>query len=114
MAAAALATVGRSKPRYQDDARVGLVHFTFVMLCAHDAGHARFHRVEQVVDMPAQRLVPPHVPGDPCLEIALCRAGVDVFARRKIELAQAADLQAHSLTQADVELVGAEHRVFVG
>lgn len=113
MAAAAFSTVGSTKTRHQYDARVGLVHFAFVTLCAHDAGHTRFHRVEQIVDMPAQCLVTPHVPRDPRLEIAFCRSGVDVFASRKIELAQAADLQAHSLAQADVELVGAEHGVFV-
>ena len=94
MAAAAFSTVGCTKPRHQNDARVGLVHFAFVSLSAHDGGDTRFHRVEQVVDMPAQCLVTPHVPRDARFEIALCRSGVDVYASRKIELAQAADLQA--------------------
>lgn len=113
MAAAAISTVRRAETRYQNDARVGLVHFAFVVLRANDVGDTRFHGIEQVVDMPAQCLVSPHVPGDACFEIAFCRAGVDVFARWKIELAQAADSQAHRLAQADVELVGAEHGVFV-
>jgi len=113
MAAAAFSTVGCAKTRHQNDARVGLVHFAFVTLCAHDAGDTRFHRGEQVVDMPAQCLVTPHVSRDARFEIALCRSCVDVIPSRKIELAQAADLQARSLAQADVELVSAEHSVFV-
>ncbi len=94
MAATAISAVGCAKPWHQHDARVGLVQFAFVTLGAHDIGDTRFHRREQVVDMPTQSLVTPHVPGDARLEIALCRSGVDVFPSRKIELAQAADLQA--------------------
>lgn len=113
MAAAAISTVGCAKTRHQHDARVGLVHFAFVTLRAHDAGDTRFHRVKQVVDMPAQCLVIPHVSGDARFEIALCRSGVDVIAGWKIKLAQAADLQAYRLVQVDVELVGAQHGGFV-
>ena len=93
MAAAAISTVGRAKARHQNDARVGLVHFAFITLSAHDGGDTRLQRVEQVVDMPAQCLVTPHVPRDARFEIALCRSGVDVYASRKVEFAQAADLQ---------------------
>jgi hypothetical protein len=113
MAAAAISAVGCAKSRHQHDARVGLVHFAFVTLGADDAGDTRFHRVEKIVNMSAQYLVTPHVPGDARLEIALCRSGVDVIASWKVELAQTADLQVHSLAQADVELVGAVHSMFI-
>ncbi len=113
MAAAAIATIGRAKTRHQNDARAVLVQFAFVPGGAQDAGDLGFHCVEQVIDMPAQCLVASQVSRDACFVIAFCRAGVDILASRKIEFAQAADLQAQGLTQVDAELVGAEHGVFV-
>ena len=72
MAAAAISTVGRAKTRHQNDARLGLIHFAFVTLGAHDGGDTRFHRVEQVVDMPVQCFVTPQVPCDTRFVITLC------------------------------------------
>ena len=113
MAAATPCAIRCAKSGQRNDAVRCLIQTALVRFGAHHCGYADAGCGKQIVDMPAQGFLAPQMASHAGFEIALRRSGVDVIPSRKIELAQAADLQAQGLAQADVELVGAEQSAFV-
>lgn len=110
MAAATAAAIGGAEARRHDSAAGLLVQAAFRFIGAPHGKHFHTRCGEQPVDVPVHALLATQMPGDARFEVATGAARIDVAARRKVEAAEAADLQFDRVTQFDRHLIGDAHR----
>lgn len=103
--AAAVAAVRRAEAGHRDAAARAAVQAALAACGAQHADDAHARRGEQMVDVPAQRLVRAQVTRDPRLQVAAGRARVHVAAGREVELAEPPDQPVQRPRDDDAQLV---------
>ena len=94
--------IAGAKSRHGDAAAQLLVPLAFGQRRCLYPGYLHLWVRQQIVDMPAQGLVPGQVPGDPGFQIAAGAPCVNVVTREEIAASQRTCHNPHLLMHADV------------